>query len=300
MKINSIQAVPFSSGTNKSHSKNVKSNPTFQAYHQTSAHNIVRNIALGLAGVTVTLAGIGSCDVVQPGERGIKIRLGKVQPEVYEEGLHFKWPLIESMKKTDIKTMKTSAKTNSYTKDVQQAEIDYAVNYNVEPTKVNKLYQEVGRDYESKIIAPVLEGIIKDIIGTWNAQDLIGNREKAANEILAKLQEKLKTTYINVTGFQMTDINFSDNFEKAIEEKVTAEQRALQAKNKTVQVEEEAKQKIITAEAEAKSMAIRSAALSQNKSLVEYEAVQKWDGKLPQYMMGNSVPFVNINTQQGK
>ena len=72
-------------------------------------------------------------------------------------------------------------------------------------------------------------------------------------------------------------------------------QEALKAKNKTVQVQEEAKQKVIAAEAEARSMAIRAQALSQNKSLVQYEAVQKWDGKMPQYMLGNSVPFINVN-----
>ena len=94
----------------------------------------------------------------------------------------------------------------------------------------------------------------------------------------------------------LTAINYSDVFERAIESKVTAQQEALKAKNKTVQIQEEAKQKLISAEAEAKSMAIRANALSQNKALVEYEAVQKWDGKLPQYMMGNSIPFVNLST----
>ena len=66
------------------------------------------------------------------------------------------------------------------------------------------------------------------------------------------------------------------------------------AKNKTVQVQEEARQKVIAAEAEARSMAIRAQALTQNKALVEYEAVKKWDGKLPEYMLGNSVPFINV------
>ena len=79
-----------------------------------------------------------------------------------------------------------------------------------------------------------------------------------------------------------------------LNQKVTAEQEALKAKNKTVQVEEEAKQKLISAEAEAKSMRIRATALTQNKALVEYEAVQKWDGKLPEYMMGGSIPFINM------
>ena len=92
----------------------------------------------------------------------------------------------------------------------------------------------------------------------------------------------------------MTSIAYSETFEKAIENKVTAEQEALRAKNKTVQIQEEAKQKLISAEAEAKSMSIRAHALTQNKALVEYEAVQKWDGKLPEYMMGNTVPFLNM------
>ncbi len=160
------------------------------------------------------------------------------------------------------------------------------------------MYQEVGLNYEDTILMPVVEGSIKDVIGKWNAQDLVANREQATGEILIKLQAQLKDNYINVTDFQMTDINYSDVFERAIESKVTAEQDALKAKNKTVQIQEEEKQKLISAEAEAKSMAIRANALAQNKALVEYEAVQKWDGKLPVYMMGNSIPFVNLTPKK--
>ncbi len=233
--------------------------------------------------------------MVGPGERGIKIRLGQVQPESYGEGLHFIFPFIQKFRTMDVKTQKNTFTTAVYTKDIQQAKITYVLNFNVQPDNVNKLFQEIGIDYVSKVVSPVVEGTIKDIIGKWNAQDLIANREKATDDILFKLQEQLTRNYINVTDFQMTEINYSSVFEKAIESKVTAEQEALRAKNKTVQVEEEAKQKVIAAQAEAKSMAIRAQALSQNKSLVQYEAVQKWDGKMPQYMLGNSVPFINVN-----
>lgn len=76
---------------------------------------------------------------------------------------------------------------------------------------------------------------------------------------------------------------------------MVAIQQAEEAKNKTVKIREEADQRMISAKAEAESMKIRSQALSQNKSLVEYEAVQKWDGKLPETMLGNSsVPFLNL------
>ena len=233
--------------------------------------------------------------MVGPGEWGIKIKLGQVESESYGEGLHFIFPFIQKFKTMNVKTQKVTLNTAVYTKDIQQAKITYVINFNVQPDNVNKLFQEIGTDYKNTILLPVAEGTIKDIIGKWNAQDLIANREIATNDILFKLQGQLKDNYLNITDFQLVEINYSDVFERAIESKVTAEQEALKAKNKTVQVEEEAKQKVIAAQAEAKSMAIRAQALTQNKSLVEYEAVQKWDGKMPQYMMGNSVPFINIS-----
>ena len=233
--------------------------------------------------------------VVGVGERGVKVTLGKVSPASLGEGMHVIMPYIQRIAKLDVKTQKYSTETHVYTKDIQQAKISYVVNYNLQSDCVHKMYQEVGIDYVSKVINPIIEGNIKDVIGKWNAQDLVANREEAASEIFMKLRNELTPKYVNVSTFQIVDINYSDVFEHAIESKVTAEQEALKAKNKTVQIQEEAKQKVISAEAEAKSMSIRANALTQNKALVEYEAVQKWNGVLPEYMMGNSVPFINLN-----
>ena len=232
--------------------------------------------------------------VVGVGERGVKVTLGKVSPESLGEGMHFIMPYVQKIAKMDVKTQKYTTQTHVYTKDIQQARISYVVNYNLVADSAFRMYQEVGMDYVSKVINPVLEGTIKDVIGKWNASDLVANREEATRDILVKLHDQLTSRYVNVTSFQIVDINYSEVFERAIESKVTAEQDALKAKNKTVQIQEEARQKVISAEAEAKSMSIRANALTQNKALVEYEAVQKWNGILPQYMMGNSVPFVNL------
>ena len=238
----------------------------------------------------IAMVGVGEC--------GVKVTLGKVDDsKIYPEGIHFVMPFISKIKNMDIKEQKNNVTTSVYTKDIQQAKISYVINYRLVPEYANKMYQQVGVMYKDIIIIPVVEGTIKDVIGKWNAQDLVANREEATNDILEKLQKQLTPKYIDVKGFQMIDIHYSDVFERAIENKVTAEQEALKAKNKTVQVEEEAKQKLIAAEAEAKSMAIRANALTKNKALVEYEAVQKWDGKMPQYMMGNAVPFLNITTK---
>lgn len=238
--------------------------------------------------------------IVGVGERGVKVTLGKVSPESYGEGIHLITPFISKIKNMDVKTQKRFIETSVYTKDIQQAKISYVINYNLQPDNAHKMYRQVGMSYEDTILMPVVEGTIKDVIGKWNAQDLVANREIATREILQKLQKHLVDNYINVTDFQMTAINYSDVFERAIESKVTAQQEALKAKNKTVQIEEEAKQQLISAEAEAKSMSIRANALTKNKALVEYEAVQKWDGKLPEYMMGNSIPFINLTSVASK
>ncbi len=233
--------------------------------------------------------------IVGVGERGVKVTLGKVSPQSFSEGIHFVMPFISKIKVMNVKTQKQNITTEVYTKDIQQAKISYVINYNLMPQHVHQMYREVGMNYLDTILMPVVEGNIKDVIGKWNAQDLVANRATATADILFKLQTQLKDRYINVTSFQIIDINYSEVFERAIESKVTAEQEALKAKNKTVQVEEEAKQKLISAKAEAESMKIRANALTQNKALVEYEAVKKWDGKMPQYMLGNSVPFINVN-----
>ena len=232
--------------------------------------------------------------IVGVGERGVKVTLGRVSPESYSEGIHLITPFISKIKTMNVKTQKDNIVTSVYTKDIQQAKISYVVNYNLQPENAHKMYREVGMLYRDTILMPVVEGVIKDVIGKWNAQDLVANREEATNDILEKLVGQMRDKYINITGFQIININYSDVFERAIESKVTAEQEALKAKNKTVQIQEEAKQKVISAEAEAKSMSIRANALTQNRALVQYEAVQKWDGKMPTYMMGDSVPFINI------
>ena len=257
--------------------------------------DLKRNLFLiGLLIFAILIVIINPVAIVGVGERGVKVTLGQVSPQSYTEGVHIVTPFIQKIYNMDVKTQKYNMATQVYTKDIQQAKITYVTNYNLQPQNAHNMYREVGRDYINVVLLPVIEGTIKDVIGKWNAQDLVANREKAADEILRKLQTQLTPRYINVTDFQMVEIKYSDTFEKAIESKVTAEQEALKAKNKTVQVQEEARQKVISAEAEAKSMAIRANALTQNKALVQYEAVQKWDGKLPEYMMGNSIPFINM------
>lgn len=233
-------------------------------------------------------------EVVDTGHRGVEITLGKVNDTSLSEGLYFFNPITTSIKEINVQTIRWENKTLAYTKDIQQAALGYVVNFNLEPSFANLVYQTVGSDWERALVPQIVEGTLKNVIGQWDAVDLIANRGKATATIETAISEALKEKHVLVTKFEITNIDYNDEFERAVEAKVTAVQRAAEAQNKTVQITEEAKQRVIAAEAEAKSMRIRSEALSQNQNLVQYEAVQKWNGVLPTYVMGNSVPLISI------
>lgn len=232
--------------------------------------------------------------IVGVGERGVKVTLGKVSPQSFTEGVHFVMPFISKIHKMDVKTQKSNIATIIFTKDIQQARLEYVINYNLQPENVHKMYKEVGKNYKDTILVPVVEGTVKNVVGSYNANDLVGSRAKATSDILMKLQEQLDDNYINVTDFNITNIDYSDSFERAVEAKTVAEQEALKAKNMTAKVSEEARQKVISAEAEAKSIRIKAEALRQNRDLVNLTVAEKWDGHLPTHVLGNSIPLLDL------
>ena len=254
----------------------------------------VGGVIVGLIAFIVLLCMCNPFTIINAGERGVKVTLGQVSNESFTEGVHFVTPFISKIHTMDIKTQKSNIITQTYTKDLQQAKITYVVNYNLQPQNTYKMYKEVGKNYKDIVLVPVVEGTVKDIIGSYNANDLVGNRNIVTNSILSKLQNQLYNNYIDITDFQITDINYNDTFEKAVELKVQAEQEALKAKNNTIRVQEEARQKVISAEAEAKAIRIKAEALKQNRDLVNLTLAEKWDGKLSQYSMGNAIPFINL------
>ena len=109
----------------------------------------------------------------------------------------------------------------------------------------------------------------------------MNNRTKVVSAIGEGLQNELKGLPIQLKSLKVLNIDFSDAFEKSIEEKVVQQQAALKAKNKTAQVKEEAEQKIIQAKAEAEAISIRAKALNENKDIVFLNLIEKWDGKAP-------------------
>lgn len=242
----------------------------------------------------LALSGCG-CETVDTGNRGIKTTFGEIQGQPLPEGLYFYNPFTSGIRELSIQEVKLEEKTVCFTKDTQQVTIDFAVTYYPDAEKIGDLYKQFGENWAEKIVKPVVVSSIKDVVGKYIADDLIGKREAVRNEAFAEITKSLGERAVKSSRLDLVNLDFDDAYEKAVEAKVVAVQKAQEAKNRTVEVEENARQKIFAAEAEAKSMTIRSQALSQNKGLVEYEAVQKWNGILPQYMLGGATPFINLS-----
>jgi regulator of protease activity HflC (stomatin/prohibitin superfamily) len=242
--------------------------------------------------IFATLLMLSACgaEQIDTGNRGVETSWGKiVSSEPMTEGLYFYNLIGGDIIEYECKTQSFEVKMSTYTKDMQTADLTVTINYNLQPENVVKLHKEIGTYYRTKVLEPKISNAIKDVVGQWNAAQLVSSRDKAAAQMTEILSEQVAKNYINIQSVMINNIDYSDVFENAIEAKVVATQKAEEAKNKTIQVEEEAKQTVLKAEAEAKAMKIKSDALAQNKSLVAYEAVQRWDGKLPQYMLGESM-----------
>lgn len=265
-----------------------------------AVHGGRKNMSKSFATALIILLVLGAVaasglHIVQTGHRGIKTTFGRVQGPPLAEGLYLVDPFTTTIHPMDVRIQRRDGKTEAYTRDVQDSTVEYTLNYHLEPEAAADVYRTVGEDWADKLIDQVIYQNLKDVIGQWDAVDLISNRQKANDAAQTAISRALAARSIVVTGFSITDFEFSQQFNDAVEAKVIAAQRAEEAQNRTEQIRQEAQQKVIAATAEAQSMKIRADALSQNPRLVSWEAVEKWDGKLPVNMYGGAaIPFIDV------
>lgn len=234
--------------------------------------------------------------IIRAGERGVVLRVGKVS-RVAGEGLGFRIPLVEKVKKLDVKIQKEEENSEASSKDLQTVSAVIALNYNLVPEEVGLLWQEVGKDYKFRIIDPAIQESVKAATARYTAEELITKREQVREDIKLILGEKLTPLHINVAEFSIVNFEFSKQFNASIEEKVKAEQDALKAQNDLKRVEFEAQQKVTAAKAEAEAIRIQAQAITQQggRDYVQLQAVQKWNGILPINLYGSApIPFLNI------
>ena len=184
-----------------------------------------------IAIVIVIIILLFACTTTVPtGYVGIKTRFGQVQDDMIQEGFNFKAPFIESIVKIDCRTQKYEVETEASSKDLQKiSNLKVVVNYNVDKTKANSLYQEVGKKYQEVLIEPAILESIKQGISQYTAEETITKRSEVADKMLELLKGKLETRGVLVSALNITDLSFSEEFDKAVEEYHNREQETQKA-----------------------------------------------------------------------
>ena len=258
--------------------------------------NQLKNLGVGV--VVIFFLSLFSFGFVPVGYRGVATRLGNVTGQVRGQGIYFKVPFIEGNKNIEVRVQKKVTKADSASRDLQVVTAEVALNFRLEPTLLVSLYQELGMDFDDRIIVPALQESVKATTAKYTAEELITKRTEVREGIKLSMVEKMGNNGIVVEDFNIVNFDFSDSFNKAVEEKVTAAQNALAAENKLKQVKFEAEQRIAQAKGEAEAIKIQSEAIMSQggANYVQLKTVERWNGVLPVQMVpGGSVPFLNLN-----
>lgn len=255
--------------------------------------NITKIVIGAVLAVIAIIFALNCFSVINVGERGVVVGFGKVKGTL-TEGINFVNPLY-SVKTFNIRNNKYEATANSASSDIQKVVVSVAVNYNINEASVATLYATYGEDYINKVFLQNVQESVKSVSAQYPATELITKRD----EVKAAIKEKLASTtsdVITITDIAITNIEFSDSFDAAIEAKVTAEQNALASKNKLEQTKYEADQRVAQAKGEAEAIKIQAAAI-QSQGGTEYvklQAIAKWNGQLPTYNGAGAVPFIDV------
>ena len=282
-----------------------------------SSMRVIVPVIIGFILLVVVVA--ASVKIVEAGNRGVLLSFGAVDTSVsLNEGIHFVVPFRDNIIPIEVRTQRITENAASASNDLQDVSTQVALNYHVDPATAQILYQQIGFDYASRVIAPAIQESVKQISARFNAENLITNRETVKGEIEANIKARLAPYNIVVEALSITEFQFTEQFRRAVEAKVEAEQRALQANNDLRRIEIEAQQAearaigeqqaniaraegvrqaaVLQAQGEAEAIAIVEAQLRENPRYLEWLKTQRWDGVLPLVTSGSegATPFIEI------
>lgn len=235
--------------------------------------------------VFAIMAFASSAKRIGTGQVGVVTQYGRVTGRELTEGLSFVLPFgINNVTVYDIKVQKEAVSSTAASKDLQDVSSQIVLNYNLERGSVSRVHQTIGAQYVDRIVTPAINEVFKAASAEYTASELITERSKLKTVAQKTLTDRLAPYGIKVSELSIVDFKFSDSFSKAIEEKQVAQQNA-----------ERAKFNLEAARTDAEAQAAQSQTLTQQ--YLQKQAIEKWDGKMPQYVGGGTGTVFNIPLQ---
>ena len=267
--------------------------PTWQSINPGSFKSKGKNIPVIILAAFLIIMVVRNIYTIKTGEVGIVTRFGKVVRQA-GEGINVKTPFIESVTKIEVRDNTIAGQYEVSSKDMQTVKTNISVQYRInDPLNIFKRFRN---QYKERLLEPRIAEVVQAATSAYTIEELVSKRQELSQKIYLTLREDLKEFGVQVVKISITNHDFSDEYERAIEAKKAAEQEAQK-------VEIENNQKIKTAEANLKVKELEARAnsvLTQSltKEVLQKQWIEKWDGKLPQYQGGNANPILNMNDGQ--
>lgn len=235
-----------------------------------------------------------SFHTVQTGQVAVVKHLGKIKT-VRDAGTYYDFWMTNNYTKYNTKVQELTIEDMAYSSDAQQMTLAIKFQYQIMPDKVKDIATHYGSlsSLEARI-RPVIIEKVKSMLSKHTAMNIIEKRSTLSPDAEELVKSALGDEYyINVVSVAITNIDFSDQFESAVEEKMIAEQNKLKAdyenETKVAKAEADAKAKIVSAEATAKANELLEKSLTDK--ILQEMYINKWDGKLPQVVTDGDTIF---------
>lgn len=263
---------------------------------------------------------LGFIKTVPTGSTGIVTTFGRIENVSLDAGIHFMapWKKVVNM---DNRTQKQSIEMPCFSSDIQEVNVIYTVNYQINKANAQEIYRTIGKDYFDTIVMPKALEAVKSVFAKYTAEALVESRSSLSKEIEAILVDDLNKQNIQITATSIENIDFTDAFTNAVEAKQVAEQNKLKAQTEqaqaTLEAQAQAERQVIKAQADADASILAAKAdaevakissdsalyqgekeasilqrvgeqLAKYPDLVKYKYIEGWDGKMPQTILGNS------------
>lgn len=243
---------------------------------------------------TAILLAFTGCTIVGPGQRGVRISLGKASDDAKESGVYLWIPTLLGMAKMNVQIQKSEIEASAASSDMQEIKTHVAVNWALSPDRVVQTYKSIGDedDVLKRIISPAVNEAFKSAISKKTAADVLGKRMALKQEIDEVLKTRLAAYGVTLTDVSIVNLTFSKEFTQAIEQKQIAEQQAEQAKYSALKAIEDAKAEVNSAKGQAEAQRLIKETITP--ALLQKLAIEKWDGKFPTYMGSGQLPLIQM------
>ena len=247
----------------------------------------LRQAALGVIALFFLTGMLGCYYVIDPGERGVKVTLGKMSEDFLAPGPGFKTPFMTEIRRVNVQQDTREISAECFSSDLQQIRIQLKVLYRIpEASIVSVLRDYAGAPFD-KLILPRVQEAVKEVTAMKSAADIVKTREQIKVAALESSRAKIGTLLV-IEDLVIVDVKLSRELEQAIEAKMVQQQEAEKAIFKMQQAKTDAETLIIKAKADAESIRIQGEALEKAPKLVELKMVEKWNGVSPQVVGGGS------------